>query len=657
MEYVAGKTLRELIKEKAIQGAFALSIAKQIALALISTHERGIIHRDIKPENIIIRDDGLVKILDFGIAKPYEQRIETSVNNNTPSPEMHTQAGMILGTAGYMSPEQIRGKELGAATDLWSLGVVLFEMLTGERPFQGETPSDVQAAILKDKPLSLNESENAESINQIIKKSLSKNISERYQTAAEFAADIERVQLFADSNFHNSHRYFAVTKPVESSDKDSSSTYRTNGFPRRQLVFPSVLILAAITGWLIFQFAVAQQTVANKFLQLRTERLTNSGSALRAAISPDGKSVAYILEETGNRGVFLRSRTDSGAFSANAIALVAPSAQRQIRGVSFGSDGQQVYFRAKTTEDTAFHLYRVSVEGGETQKIIDDAQSMPSFSPDGKQMVFLRTNQDNSRGELIIANADGANQRSFYTRQSPDFFSLQAQPAWSPDGNIILCSVGTRAENREQMLPLSIRVNNGQTQPVFKESWSQIWTTQWIEDGNAFIMTGRQDRSTDNNQLWRVAFPSGEVTRLTNDFNDYYGVSISTRANDEVAELTSVILNRKSQLWKVNLTNPAENAVQITQSGGDDGYGISWSPNAKVFYGSTTTGNPDIWVMNADGADRRQLTIDSHLDSQPNVTPDGKFVVFGSLRSGIDSLWRMSADGTGQSLLVADALR
>ena len=201
---------------------------------------------------------------------------------------------------------------------------------------------------------------------------------------------------------------------------------------------------------------------------------------------------------------------------------------------------------------------------------------MPSFSPDGKQMVFLRANQDNSRGDLIISDADGSNERIFYTRETPEFFSHQAQPTWSPDGDTILFSTGVRADNREQMLPMAIRVSDAQTQPVFKNSWSQIWTTQWVEDGRAFIMTGRQDRSTDNNQLWRVAYPSGEVTRLTNDFNDYYGVSASNRADDRTeVELTSVILSRKSQLWKVNLENPAEDAQQITEAGGDYGYGIS----------------------------------------------------------------------------------
>lgn len=174
-------------------------------------------------------------------------------------------------------------------------------------------------------------------------------------------------------------------------------------------------------------------------------------------------------------------------------------------------------------------------------------------------------------------------------------------------------------------------------------------------------MTGRQNRSTDNNQLWRVAYPSGETTRLTDDFNDYYGVSPAVRETGAVVELASVILSRRSQLWRANL--PAADGkigggeTQLTEAGGDDGYGITWARSGRVFYGSQAAGNPDIWTMKPDGSDRRQLTFDAHLDSQPHASPDGRRVVFASLRSGIDSLWRMNADGSEQTLLAEDTLR
>jgi serine/threonine protein kinase/tricorn protease-like protein len=655
MEYVAGKTVRELIKEKTLTAPLALNIAKQIALALISTHERGIVHRDIKPENIIVKDNGIVKVLDFGLAKLAPQNNEKFDSQAPILSQIYTQTGMILGTVGYMSPEQIRGKELGAATDLWSLGVVLFEMLSGERPFSGETASDVHAAILKDEPLLLNESANVTGVNQIIRKALTKNIAERYQTAAEFVEDLERVQLPDDLNLRDGQRHYASGITAEYSDKNT----QPNGAAKdskvlRRLILLGSLIISVTGGWLIFQFQVERQSGSGKSPPMRMSRLTNSGSAVRAALSPDGQTLAFVLSL---RGVFVRRRTASGAFSPDATPLVAPNEDQQIRGLAFSPDGRQVFFRARITGEVVHHLFRISTDGGEPVKIVDDIQSPPSFSPDGKQMVFLRTNEDTSRGDLIIADADGANERIFYTRQSPDFFSDQAQPAWSPDGKTIVCSVATRAENRERMVPLVIRVSDGQTQPVLKEPWAQIWTTQWLGDGKAFVMTGRPDKTTDNNQIWRVGFPGGEITRLTDDYNDFFGISVTNNSSGKAFEITSVILNRTSQLWKVNLASPADNPVQITQPGGDDGYGFSWARNGRVFYGSTFTGNPDIWTMNADGSDRRQLTLDLHLDSQPSVTLDGRYVIFGSMRSGIESLWRMNSDGSAQTLLVSDAKR
>ena len=661
MEYVEGKTARELIRDKELTAPLALSIAKQTALALMTTHERGLIHRDIKPENIIVKPDGLVKILDFGLAKLHERSAE--VADDAAVNQIDTQAGMILGTVGYMSPEHIRGKRLDAATDLWSLGVVLFEMLTGARPFQGETPSDVQAAILKDEPRALNDfGALTPIISEIVKKSLAKNVAERYRTAQEFAEDIERLQLQFDANFHDSHRYFAVTKSAEYAVRNPPEALAASGsakFRRARLILPAVFLLTAFVGFLMYHFGFNRQAFfTENQTPPRVTRLTNSGNVLRAAVSSDGQNVAYILDENGSRGIFLRRRGAAKTFSAQAVTVLAPSAERQIRGVGFAADGQEIYFRAKSPQDAAFHLYKVAVEGGEPRKIADNAQSMPSFSPDGKQMVFLRTNQDNSRGDLIIADADGAHERVFYTRQSPEFFSHQAQPAWSPDGATILCSTATRAGNREQMIPMLIRVSDARAEPVFAEPWSQIWTTEWENGGKSFVMTGRPDRSTDNNQLWRVALPNGEITRLTHDFNDYYGVS-AARADGAGSELTSVILNRTARLWLIDLNGgaAAENARQMTEAGGDDGYGVSWANDGKIFYGSSAAGNPDIWKMNADGSERRQLTIDTHLDSQPTAAPDNRRVVFGSLRSGIESLWRMNADGSEQTLLVSDAVR
>ena len=416
-------------------------------------------------------------------------------------------------------------------------------------------------------------------------------------------------------------------------------------------------MLLAVVAWLGYQFSGLQRPAVDDFVPMRVVRLTNSGSAAGSAISPDGQLLAFILEEAGKRGIYLRRRNEDGSFAPESTVVVAPVPGRRIRGVTFGPAARQIYFRAITPSDPRYHMYSVPVDGGEARKVVDNAESIPSFSPDGAQMVFLRTNEDNSRGHLIIADADGTNERIFQTRTAPDFFDTEARPSWSPDGMTIICSAGTKPGDRSHMLPVAFQVSDGSSRPVLSEPWLQIWWTRWVKGGSAFVMTGRRDGTTDNNQLWLVTYPGGEVTRLTNDFNDYFGVSVSETTDSSGVELTSVILSRTSQLWKMNIKGPPGDVKQITHSGGDDGYGISFAQATNVYYGSTAAGNPDIWMMDPNGSDRRQLTTDPHLDSQPYATPDGRFVVFTSLRSGIESLWRMNPDGTGQTILAQDAVR
>ncbi|MBA2493697.1 MAG: PD40 domain-containing protein [Acidobacteria bacterium] len=176
----------------------------------------------------------------------------------------------------------------------------------------------------------------------------------------------------------------------------------------------------------------------------------------------------------------------------------------------------------------------------------------------------------------------------------------------------------------------------------------------WLADGRGFIVTGRHNRTYDNKQLWLVTYPSGEVTRLTNDYNDYYGVSVNKNSDGKTAQIATIILHRTTQLWKAKLSGTSENAVELTLSG-NDSLGVSWAQNGALFYGSMASGNPDIWMMDQDKNSRRQLTFDSRLDINPIATNDNRYVVFSSERDGLKSLWRMNFDGSDQIQLVQGA--
>jgi serine/threonine protein kinase len=246
MEYVRGKTLRELLKEKSIDKLWALETAGQVAKALSAAHNAGIIHRDIKPENIIVTDDGLVKVLDFGLAKPFTPQNNSAHHSFNSS--LDTKPGLIIGTTAYMSPEQIRGKALDLRTDVWSLGVVFYEMLARRRPFVGDTPSDVQALILLSELEFTEEIAAIPELKSILGKMLAKNADARYRNTIDLIKDLNNIQRQLSKNSHDDIYYsFAPLKAAEDGQKQKNVEIKpqTDEFSAKTLIFYRNLLFLA----------------------------------------------------------------------------------------------------------------------------------------------------------------------------------------------------------------------------------------------------------------------------------------------------------------------------------------------------------------------------------------------------------------------------
>ena len=246
MEYVRGKTLRELLKEKSIDKLWALETAGQVAKALSAAHNAGIIHRDIKPENIIVTDDGLVKVLDFGLAKPFSPQNNSAHHSFNSS--LDTKPGLIIGTTAYMSPEQIRGKALDLRTDVWSLGVVFYEMLARRRPFVGDTPSDVQALILLSELEFTEEIAAIPELKSILGKMLAKNADARYPNTIDLIKDLNNIQRQLSKNSHDDIYYsFAPLKAAEDGQKQKNVEIKpqTDEFSAKTLIFYRNLLFLA----------------------------------------------------------------------------------------------------------------------------------------------------------------------------------------------------------------------------------------------------------------------------------------------------------------------------------------------------------------------------------------------------------------------------
>src|SRR5882762_3539318 len=458
MEHIEGVTLRQRMNERAMKLGDALDIAIQVADALTAAHEAGIVHRDIKPENIMIRGDGYVKVFDFGLAKLSESRhsragatLSTLFVNSSP--------GTVMGTAAYMSPEQARGVTVDERTDIWSLGVVLYEMVSGRPPFVGETPTDVVVAIVEKEPPAISKFLAAvpPELERIVRKALRKDPNERYQIAKEMAIDLRslRKDLEGDSQLDRSVPPSATGGSATASGAESvavatgrdqaintdqlqASRLTTVGLPSvrrspwaRRLALAALLLILIAGVLAIYKFINRSETARVRFQRINVTKLTTNGNALFASISPDGKYVAYVKSESGKESLWLRQ-----VGSAGNLEVAAPREGHYL-GLAFSPDGSSIYYGYVTTglNDEA-EIYKVPVLGtGAPPVRVNPEEGPSSLSHDGKRIAFLRHSRANQADTLIVAKADGSQEQTLATRKWPDRFvwDWASAPAWTND--------------------------------------------------------------------------------------------------------------------------------------------------------------------------------------------------------------------------------
>jgi serine/threonine protein kinase len=588
-EYVEGETLRQRLVRDRIKINEALDITSQVASALAAAHKAGIIHCDIKPENIMLRPDGLVKILDFGIAK----LIENPLVDTLPLQGIATAApGIIMGTVQYMSPEQRKGANVDARTDIWSLGAVLYETITGHVSFELEEPNDLTLTpsllIAPDELL------------RIVKKALHKDREERYQTIEEMAADLNKLRRSLDIG--------AEPKP----------------FSYVKVVTAAIAALTVVgLSFGAYTFLKRGNTPA-PFQRVKLTKLTNSNNVRNAAVSPDGKYVVYVSEENGQQSIRRREVATTGD-----VQLTPPVSVR-IAGLTFSRDGNYIYCYIDCCA-----LYRMPVQGGDPQKVITDINSPVTLSKDGKQIAFVRY-YPNDRRALVIANSDGTAERQLAVHQKPDFFTLYG-PAWSPNGEIIATAAGSY-EDGYYYYVLGAQTDNGLEKRLTPEKWWWIEQLAWTPDGKGLVMTATGRTSTLPNQVWYLSYPDGEARQITNDTNNYQGVSLST----DGGTIATVQNDQLSNIW-VASSSVLGATVQITK--GINRYGqVSWVPDGRIVYTAKSGGGWRIYIMAADGSSSKLLTPDFN-GYDPSVSPNGRYIVYVSTRSGLPEVWRMDIDG------------
>lgn len=647
-EFIEGRTLRQLMKRRKLTLPKAIDIAIQAASALAAAHEVGVVHRDIKPENIMLRPDGYVKLLDFGLAQLNHPQSPTTDTESLTVDNVDTAPGLLMGTVNYMSPEQTRGHRLDARSDIFSLGVVIYETIAGCSPFEGKTTSDLIAAILKVEPLPLTQyvPDTPPDLQRIVIKALRKDREERYQTIKDMLVDLRSAKKELEQSGTTANAdgvetaintvdrlNVNVTSPQSGIHPTSSAQYIISELKRRRkltAVTLAVLIIGAVATVFALLGSFNRKPSGALYSNTRLTRITNTGKSHSAAISPDGKYVAYLTSDAGQQNLWI-SQVASG--SKLPIGLLTKS---YYYGLTFAPDGNYLYYVSKEDSDTAPSLYRVPTLGGPAQKVISGVDSAVSVSSDGKRLAFVRNYP--AETSVIVANVDGTGEQKLASREDPDYFW---SVAWSPDATRVAYAGMRRDSQGADAKVIELDINNGVERQLTAQSWGWIHQVAWLRDGYGIIMLA-SDKQPSNTQLWLLSSLTGEARRITTDLNNYSDLHLT-------ADSSALVTTQNTQVMNLWITSNGDAQAKQMTSGVDrrDGmYGISWTPDGQIIYSSFAGGSQEIWRMESDGSNQKQLTIDSSQRHSLSVSPDGRYIVYVSDRAGYMNIWRVNIDGS-----------
>jgi serine/threonine protein kinase len=659
MELVDGEDLAERLRRGPVPIDEALAIARQIAEGVEAAHEKGIVHRDLKPANVKLKPDGEVKVLDFGLAKAWSGDASSSNASGSAvsrSPTLTgTAEGLILGTAAYMSPEQARGKPVDQRSDLWSLGVLLFEMLTGTRPFEGETVSDTLAAVLtRDIKWEALPVATPVSIRRLLRRCLQRDRRMRLASAADARLEIDD----------------AVT-PAE-------GVAARTAFPWAYTAV--VALLSLIAGAVVSRLGMLTPPPE----PVRLEILTYSGTDSDPAASPDGKTIAYSSSREGKARIWLR-QLDGGGETARTSGPF-DSAPR------FSPDGTFLLFKREAAGSS--RLLRTPTLGGEEHPVVNGALAA-DWSPDGSLIAFV-SEED---GVLYTVHADGSGQQEL--RRFPE--ERPVSVAWCPDGRFVALHLVPRTGSRAGRLAL-VPVAGGDvrtlhTDPFFSLTSSLAWAGSGrallyavgegmsLEQGTTLKGTGRvvsHDVETDKVRtlFWTakppsnlaVAAPGTLVFDATERLQNLRAVPLSPRggAAGSTWLTRGICADRQPSFspdgrWVVFTSNRGGNLDLWTLSRSDgrirrvtDDSARDWDPaftsdGTGILWSSERGGHLEVWTAALDGSGARQVSQDGVDAENPTMTRDGRWIVYASADPSKRGIWRVHPDGTDAAAIAKGA--